>query len=121
MNGEQSSPNNNSAGNEDLTLYAIWKELPSTTTDPGTTNPRTTMNPGTTTNPGTDKPSNVNFTDVPSWFTTEVGWAAANDITEGYGDGTFGTGDSCTNPQILTFLWRAAGKPATRVKSPFTV
>ena len=70
--------------------------------------------------PKLDAPA-VTFTDVPAWFTTEVGWAAANGITNGYGDGTFGTDDDCTNPQILTFLWRAAGEQPAKAKSPFTV
>lgn len=62
-----------------------------------------------------------NFTDVPRWFAAEVSWAEANRITEGYGNGKFGTNDPCTNAQILTFLWRAAKKPEAKAKSPFTV
>ena len=62
-----------------------------------------------------------NFTDVPRWFAAEVSWAEANGITEGYGNGKFGTDDPCTNAQILTFLWRAAKKPDAKAKSPFTV
>ena len=66
-------------------------------------------------------PPKSNFTDVPRWFATEVSWAEANGITEGYGNGKFGTNDPCTNAQILTFLWRAAEKPDAKAKSPFTV
>ena len=58
---------------------------------------------------------------MPRWFAAEVSWAEANGITEGYGNGKFGTDDPCTNAQILTFLWRAAKKPDAKAKSPFTV
>lgn len=50
------------------------------------------------------------FTDVDGWCTEPVTWAAANEITQGTGDGKFSPGDDCTHVQILTFLWRAENR-----------
>lgn len=50
------------------------------------------------------------------WF-NPVYWAAKEGITNGYmtpGDkkyGTFGIDENCTREQMVTFLWRQAGKP----------
>ena len=51
----------------------------------------------------------IPFTDVPrgEWFTTAVLWAAEKGITNGMGDGTFGTMANCTRGHIVTFLQRA--------------
>ncbi|MBD5134080.1 MAG: S-layer homology domain-containing protein, partial [Clostridiales bacterium] len=52
------------------------------------------------------------FTDVPSWFETEVAWAAQKGITNGYGGSTtFAPNVDCTQIQILTMLWRAEDRP----------
>ena len=60
------------------------------------------------------------FTDVPSWFETEVAWAAQKGITNGYGGKTtFAPNVDCTQAQILTFLWRAEGK-LQAAKAPIT-
>ncbi|MBD5133753.1 MAG: hypothetical protein HDT38_04690 [Clostridiales bacterium] len=59
------------------------------------------------------------FTDVPSWFEVEVAWAAQKGITNGYGGSTtFAPNVECPHIQILTFLWRAADKPASSAKCP---
>ncbi|MFI3314008.1 MAG: S-layer homology domain-containing protein, partial [Eubacteriales bacterium] len=34
-----------------------------------------------------------------------------NGITQGMADSTFGSGNTCTRAQIITFLWRVAGSP----------
>ena len=48
-------------------------------------------------------------------------WAMINDITNGTSATTFGTKDTCTRAQIVTFLWRAAGSPEPETtESPFT-
>lgn len=48
------------------------------------------------------------FTDVPSWFEKEVAWAAAKNITNGYGgSGTFAPDRVCTRGEIAAFLYRA--------------
>ena len=57
----------------------------------------------------------VLFTDVPvthSYY-KPVCWAADNGITGGYtdGSGAFGIKDPVTRGQVVTFLWRLAGKP----------
>lgn len=51
------------------------------------------------------------FSDVTSdkYFYDAVKWAVENDITTGYGDGTFAPNRTCTRAQIVTFLFRAFG------------
>ena len=53
------------------------------------------------------------FSDVKAsdYFADPVVWAVNNKITSGTGDGLFSPGQDCTQAQILTFLWRAAGSP----------
>lgn len=55
---------------------------------------------------------NAGFADVPEgqYFAVPVDWAAAQGITTGTGSG-FSPKDTCTRAQVVTFLWRAAGKP----------
>jgi hypothetical protein len=54
------------------------------------------------------------------WF-TPVYWGASNGIVMGYDDGTFGPAKQCTRAQMVTFIWRLAGKPEPKTKkSPFT-
>lgn len=66
--------------------------------------------PGTIPDTPTVKPS---FTDVPAgaFYAVPVAWAVENDITSGTSSTTFGPNAACTRGQIVTFLWRAAGKP----------
>ncbi len=53
------------------------------------------------------------FTDVPanSPYKDAIAWAVEKDITKGKTATTFGPGDTCTVSHILTFLWRANGRP----------
>ena len=53
------------------------------------------------------------FTDVPgdSPFALAVSWAVERGVTKGITPSAFGPEDPCTISQILTFLWRAAGRP----------
>ncbi|MBO4460417.1 MAG: S-layer homology domain-containing protein [Clostridiales bacterium] len=44
------------------------------------------------------------------WFTPAY-WGANNGIVMGYNDGTFGPEKQCTRAQMVTFIWRLAGKP----------
>ena len=57
----------------------------------------------------------VLFNDVPlsHGYYSAVCWAADNNITGGYNDGSgnFGIGDPVTRGQVVQFLWRMAGKP----------
>ena len=39
------------------------------------------------------------------YFAAAVAWAKANDITDGVGNGLFGSKNSCTRAQIVTFLY----------------
>ena len=49
------------------------------------------------------------FTDVATdaYYAAAVAWAEKNGITGGIGGGLFGTGNTCTRAQIVTFLYRA--------------
>ena len=38
-------------------------------------------------------------------------WAVENKVTEGTTPTTFRPANPCTNAQILTFIWRAMGRP----------
>lgn len=53
------------------------------------------------------------FTDVPdtSPFAPAISWAVEKNITKGTTPTTFGPGSTCTTSHILTFLWRANGRP----------
>lgn len=70
---------------------------------------------------GEPKPvsSVIPFTDVApgAYYTDAVLWAVEQGITQGMGDGTFGTERTCTRAQVATFLWRAAGEPAAQSQS----
>ncbi|MBO6011359.1 MAG: S-layer homology domain-containing protein [Oscillospiraceae bacterium] len=68
-------------------------------------------------------PEESPFTDVPDgmFYTEAVAWAVGKGIAAGYGDTLFfGPDDPCTRGQVVTFLWRAAGKPAAEGTNPFT-
>lgn len=65
----------------------------------------------------------IRFSDVlkqSDYYYTPVYWAAAKAIANGYDDGTFGPKKNCTREQMMTFLWRLAGKPEPKSSSnPF--
>lgn len=60
-----------------------------------------------------EAPAAPKFTDVAanSPFAAAIDWAVAEGITTGKTETTFGPGETCTVNHILTFLWRANGKP----------
>ena len=63
------------------------------------------------------------FVDVmeSDYFLEPVLWAVENGITSGTGNGKFSPEDTCTRAQVVTFLWRACGKPAPASdENPFT-
>lgn len=62
------------------------------------------------------------FTDVPtdSWYYDAVYWAVEKEITIGTSETTFTPDRTCTEVEILTFLWRAAGEPGSTAQLPFT-
>ena len=96
----------------DLTLYAKWTR----STDPST---------GLPCSGGEDCPGKV-FTDMPkkdNWAHDAIDWAVVNNITSGTSVTTFSPGNVCTRAQVVTFLWRAAGKPEPTIDkaaAPFT-
>ena len=48
-------------------------------------------------------------------------WAVENEITTGTSSTTFSPNADCTRAQIVTFLWRFAGKPSVEgIENPFT-
>lgn len=59
------------------------------------------------------------FGDTEDWCRTPVIWAQAQGVTEGTSETTFSPRDPCTVAHILTFLYRAEGKPAVGGPSPF--
>jgi uncharacterized repeat protein (TIGR02543 family) len=59
--------------------------------------------------------------DENAYYAEAVAWAVANGITNGTSDTSFEPDGSCTRAQVVTFLWRYAGKPEpTTSESPFT-
>lgn len=65
---------------------------------------------------------NTSFADVApgTFYYDAVKWAVANDITQGIGNNKFAPNAPCTRGQVVTFLWRAAGKPIANRKTSFT-
>lgn len=63
------------------------------------------------------------FDDVYSdaWFYNTVMWAYENKITNGVSDTAFGSEETCSRAQAVTFLWRMYGSPkAEGVSNPFS-
>ncbi len=62
------------------------------------------------------------FTDVAAgtYYYKAVLWAVENDITAGVTETTFGPEQTVTRAQVVTFLYRMAGRPAVSSKNPFT-
>lgn len=62
------------------------------------------------------------FSDVTQndYFAEAVLWAVQKQITVGTSGTTFSPARTCNRAQILTFLWRASGEPASAIESPFT-
>ena len=71
--------------------------------------------------PSTDT-ATTGFTDVveASYYYQSVKWAVELGITNGTSETTFSPDQLCTQSQIITFLWRAAGSPQPSAKTnPF--
>ena len=85
--------------------------------------PLTGANIHYTSAPAEADPSATTFTDVKTsdYFANAVTWAVNGGVTVGTNDGTtFSPKQICTEVEILTMLYRAAGKP-TADPSPVTV
>lgn len=62
------------------------------------------------------------FADVPedAWYRSAVLWAVEQGIAAGTDETAFSPKEPCTRAQIVTFLWRAAGRPEPEGEScPF--
>ena len=61
------------------------------------------------------------FTDVATsdYFYKAVLWAVEKGITLGTSDTTFSPNDPCTRAHVVTFLWRAEGRPQASGTNPF--
>ena len=55
-----------------------------------------------------------------SYYFEPVYWAARHNLTGGVSDDIYGVGKNLTRAQMITFLWRAAGKPTVATSSSFT-
>ena len=66
--------------------------------------------------------SQLPFTDVVqgSFYEKAVQWAVETGITKGTSATTFSPDATCSRAQIVTFLWRAQGKPVAGTTNPFT-
>lgn len=62
------------------------------------------------------------YQDVPrdAWYREAVQWADGKGITEGIAEGAFGPELGCTRAQVVTMLWRLAGKPEAKPGPLFT-
>lgn len=62
------------------------------------------------------------FLDVPadSWYAAPVTWATDHDVITGTGGGLFSPDRPCTTGEIISFLWRAMGRPEPEIENPFT-
>ena len=65
--------------------------------------------------------SGKQFADVlnTAYYYNAVYWALRQNITEGTTDTTFSPNDACVRAQVLTFIWRYAGKPEPTISNPF--
>ena len=63
----------------------------------------------------------IRFPDVRSdcYYAKAVQWAVENGITAGRGNGRFMPNATCTRSEVVTFLWRAAHRPAHTIENPF--
>ncbi|MBQ3077328.1 MAG: S-layer homology domain-containing protein, partial [Clostridia bacterium] len=68
------------------------------------------------------EPIVVSFVDVAAnaWYYQPVQWAVSGGITQGTAADTFSPDMTCSQAHILTFLWRAVGKPAPTIASPYS-
>ena len=48
------------------------------------------------------------------YYAAPLDWAVENKITDGTSAAAFSPNESCTQAQVLTFLWRAAGRPEVK-------
>ena len=54
------------------------------------------------------------------WYKNSVMWALDQKVTTGKTANTFGSNDTCTRAEAVTFLWRAAGSPEVSGETGFS-
>lgn len=71
---------------------------------------------------GTNQQTGASFIDVKEddYFAEAVGWAVLQNIAKGTTVNTFSPGDTCTQSQIVTFLYRAVGSPEVSGYMPYS-
>lgn len=132
-----SSPNDTSTAQEHSEAYGTTfpgvtepepTEAPEVTTAPAPTDspaetvpPTETASPAETANPTEPTPvaseepkaQENPFVDVQSdkFYYEPVLWALGNNVTSGIDETHFGPNETCTRGQVVSFLWRAAGRP----------
>ena len=92
-------------------------DLPPAESIPGEpANPPSEVTPDEPETPPEKPVGSGQFTDVPpgKFYTKAVDWAVKEGVTAGITDTTFCPNAHCTRAQAVTFLWRAAGKPAPK-------
>ena len=64
----------------------------------------------------------ASFSDVPAdaYYADAVAWAVEKGITTGTSPERFSPDDTCTRAQVVTFLWRCAGKAKAEKAATFT-
>ena len=118
------APRYNQAGLSDVAFYALpYATVGTTVYIPFTIKPQSS-NASVSGTLAVTIAQSMNFTDVKQgdYCYDAVKWAIGKDITKGTSATTFSPNSSCTRAQIVTFLWRAAGKPtvSASARSPFT-
>jgi len=81
-----------------------------------------TMPAGNVTATATYKNIPVQFADVEegAYYYDAMLWAVENGITNGTSPTTFSPNNVCTRAEVVTFLWRAAGKPQATGENQFS-
>lgn len=110
--GNSETTNNDWFDSTELNFSFLHKAMTSHV-DPNGYDSDMTPDGNTTVNKFTDVATNAYYADA-------VTWAVGENITSGTTATTFSPNATCTKAQILTFLWRANGSPASTISSPFS-
>lgn len=64
----------------------------------------------------------LHFDDVAedAWYHDSVYWAAGDGVAQGKDEHIFSPEDISSRGELITFLWRAAGKPESTIANPYT-
>lgn len=64
----------------------------------------------------------LHFDDVAedAWYHDAVYWAAGDGVAQGKDEHIFAPEDISSRGELITFLWRAAGKPESTIANPYT-